>query len=238
MNKLVLTLFFSLSLLVFLACKKDKPVAKTVTDIDGNVYKIVKIGTQTWMAENLKTTKLNDGTLIPNITDDTEWINAQGAAYCWYNNDISHKNINGSLYNSMAVNTGKLAPKGWHVPSNVDWSYLVEYLIANGYNYDGTTNANKIGKAMASKSGWQLDNTLGKVGNDQISNNKTGFNGFPSGRRNELGVFELLGANASFYTKNNDNSNKSYGFSSYFEFVYDIPVANPNFGYSVRCIKD
>ena len=85
----------------------------TVTDIDGNVYQTVKIGTQTWMVENLKTTKFNDGTSIPNITDSLAWWALSTPGYCFYNNDTANKSIYGALYNWYTVKTDKLAPTGW-----------------------------------------------------------------------------------------------------------------------------
>ena len=102
---------FVLIFIFFTNCKKDSNdtnviVAETgtVTDIEGNVYKTVKIGSQWWMAENLKTTKYTDGNPI--------------YGYSWYGNDITNKNIYGALYNWDAVESGKLAPQGWHIPSD------------------------------------------------------------------------------------------------------------------------
>ena len=109
-------------------CKKDKATPATVTDIDGNVYHTVKIGTQTWMLENLRTTHYNDNTPIENITDNTAWKNSDGPAYSWYNNDITNKTAYGALYNWEAIYTGKLAPKGWHVPSVADWEQLINFI--------------------------------------------------------------------------------------------------------------
>src|SRR5574344_1392260 len=88
----------------------------TVTDIDGNVYHTITIGTQTWMVENLKVSKYNDGTAIPNVTDATAWAALTTGAYCDYNNDVANGTKYGHLYNWYAVNTGKLAPSGWHGP--------------------------------------------------------------------------------------------------------------------------
>ncbi|UCE18461.1 MAG: hypothetical protein JSV84_16660 [Gemmatimonadota bacterium] len=100
----------------------------TVTDIDGNVYKVVTIGDQIWMAENLKTTKFSDGEPIPNVTDNSEWCSRVTPAYCWYNNNSSNRDTLGGLYNWYAVNTGKLAPTGWHIPSEAEWNILISYL--------------------------------------------------------------------------------------------------------------
>jgi uncharacterized protein (TIGR02145 family) len=108
-----------------------------LTDIDGNVYNTVIIGTQVWMTENLKTTKYNDNTKIPNVIDNTPWCTLPTPAYCWYKNDeASNKHSYGALYNWFTVNTGKLCPTGWHVPSEVEWTTLTDCLggesIASG----------------------------------------------------------------------------------------------------------
>lgn len=97
-------------------------------DIEGNTYKTVIIGEQEWMAENLKTTKFNDGLDIPNVTDMTKWVQMESAAYSWYDNDISNKNVYGGLYNWHAVNTGKLCPEGWRVSTDNDWKILMNHL--------------------------------------------------------------------------------------------------------------
>jgi uncharacterized protein (TIGR02145 family) len=100
-----------------------------ITDADGNYYNIVTIGTQTWMAENLETTKYNDGNNIPNISDNVAWSNLTTPGYCWYNNDDStYKNLYGALYNWYTVNRGKLCPIGWHVPTDAEWTTLTTYL--------------------------------------------------------------------------------------------------------------
>ena len=116
--------------------------AQTVTDIDGNVYNTVTIGTQAWMAENLKTTKLNDGTAMPLVTNNTAWSGASwespAPAYCWYNNDMAtYKGTYGALYNWFSLDTasngGKnVCPAGWHVPSYAEWTTLIDYLGGEG----------------------------------------------------------------------------------------------------------
>jgi uncharacterized protein (TIGR02145 family) len=144
----------------------------TMTDSDGNVYRTVKIGTQDWTAENLRTTKYNDGSSI-------------GSGYHFYNNltDPAEKKKWGALYTQSAAKSGKLAPKGWHLPTNAEWDTLKNYLITHGYNYDGTTNENKIAKSMAAPTDWQDYGEPGAVGNDLSMNNASGFSALPAGWR-------------------------------------------------------
>jgi uncharacterized protein (TIGR02145 family) len=112
------------------------------------------------MAENLKTTKYNDETAIPLVTDNTAWTNLTTPRYCWYNNDESNKNIYGAMYNGFTVQTSKLCPTGWHVPRALEFIDLDVYLIENGYNYDGTTIQNKIAKSMAATTRWASSTEL------------------------------------------------------------------------------
>ena len=106
-----------LATLSLTSCNDDDNDEAGVTDVCGNTYKTLTFGTQTWMAENLRTTKYNDGSSIPNLIGNAEWSN-DTPAYCWYNNDYKEKgSISGALYNWYAVETGKLCPTGWHVPS-------------------------------------------------------------------------------------------------------------------------
>ena len=161
----------------------------TVTDIDGNTYDYLTYGTQQWTVEHAAMETYRDGTPIPQVTDATQWSSLTTGAWCYYDNDPTK----GKLYNWYAVvgihdndpNTPnkEFAPSGWHVPTDAEWTTLEEYLIANGYNYDGTTTGNKIAKAMASTIGWNNDTNIGAVGNDQSLNNSSGFNAFPNGSR-------------------------------------------------------
>ena len=97
----------------------------SIKDKDRNVYKTVIIGTQVWMAENLKTTKYKDGTAIPLVTDGNAWAALSTPGYCWYNNDAAtYEDTYGVLYNWYTVNTGKLCPTGWHVPSDAEWTTI------------------------------------------------------------------------------------------------------------------
>ena len=113
MNQKIALLLF---LLFFQQNSFSQP--ETVTDIDGNSYKTILIGNQLWMAENLRTTKLNDGTKISYLADKFTWSNSTSPLYCWDNNNENDKNkIYGALYNWYTVETGKICPIGWHVPS-------------------------------------------------------------------------------------------------------------------------
>jgi hypothetical protein len=115
------------------SCKKNEDNI-TVTDIEGNVYHTVTIGSQIWMVENLQVTSYNDGTAIPNITDNNIWMNLKTGAYCNYNNDMNMVNTYGRLYNWYAVNTQKICPTGWHVPADTDWpTFTLAQKSANGF---------------------------------------------------------------------------------------------------------
>lgn len=232
---------FCLLMLMTVACKKDKasgPQYGTVTDIEGNVYKTIKIGDQEWMAENLKTHKLNDGTPIAYVTSDATWadVNNTNPMMCYYDNDVdNNKDKYGALYNWYAVNTGKLPPAGWHVPTDADWKKLEDYLIANGYNYDGTTTGNKIAKSLAAKSGWEPDLDPGNVGNDQASNNKAGFYILPAGYRSESGTF--LGLGVIGYFKSAGHSNNYWGVEAHAPYL-NWNAMQIGVGLPIRCVKD
>jgi uncharacterized protein (TIGR02145 family) len=168
----ILFCFVFLLLLIGCAKKEESPTGNTpqngtVTDIEGNMYKTVTIGTQNWMAENLKTTKYKDGTAIPNVTDNTAWKNLIAPAYCWYNNDILNKTPYGALYNWYTVNTGKLCPSGWHVPTDEEWTVLSTYL--GGLSIAG-------GKLKETGTGHWLNPNTGAT-------NETGFTALPGGYR-------------------------------------------------------
>ena len=222
---------------------------KPLEDVDGNTYEFITYGDQTWSVENAKMETYRDGTAIPQVTDATEWANLTTGAWCYYNNDSTK----GKLYNWYAVmgihDAASLsdaslrkafAPEGWHVPTDAEWTTLENYLIANGYNYDGTTTGNKIAKAMASTTGWNTSTVTGAVGNDQSLNNSSGFNGFPEGTRNYFGSFS------------NNEGNQAIFWSSTEEDVYNVwdrylsyknsylyrTNDNKRDGFSVRFVRD
>jgi uncharacterized protein (TIGR02145 family)/uncharacterized repeat protein (TIGR02543 family) len=209
-----------------------------VMDIDGNIYTTVTIGTQTWMVENLKTTRFNDGSAIPLVADSAAWASLSTPAYCWYNNDSIYKSNNyGALYNWYSVNTGKLAPNGWHVPDTTEWNTLQDYLIANGFNYDGTTIDNKIAKSLAAKTDWAPSTGLGDVGNDLSKNNKSGFTTHPCGHRFWRATFYDLGISDTWWSATAYDGisacDRAIFNSSYWLYSGQY---HKNNGFSVRCI--
>ena len=148
------------------------PNAGNVTDADGNVYQSVRIGNQVWTVENLRTTTYNDGTPTPR------------GGYCFYNNatDPAERKKWGALYPWSIVATGKLAPAGWHVPTDAEWSALESNVAALGYN--------NTAKALSAKTDWVANTFDRAIGNDLSKNNTTGFSALPAGCRNGNGDVE------------------------------------------------
>jgi uncharacterized protein (TIGR02145 family)/uncharacterized repeat protein (TIGR02543 family) len=210
-----------------------------IRDIDGNTYTEVKIGNQVWMVENLKTTKYNDGSEIPMVAGNTDWGALSSPGYCWYANDISNKEPYGALYNWHAVNTGKLAPAGWRVSGYADWIELRDFLISNGYNYDGTTTDNKIAKSLASTSLWGSNNGAGAIGNVLSQNNRSGFNGYPNGfRGSPSGTFDKLGAVSNWWTTTENGANATrFGMATELITLY-VENDDKRYGFAVRCIRN
>jgi len=219
-----------------------------IKDIDGNVYKGVTIGTQVWMAENLKTTKYNDGTPIPNITDNTAWAALTTGAYSDYNNTPSNSTTYGRLYNWYAVdnnaatkvasNGGKnVCPTGWHIPSDIEWTTLTDYLTNNGYGYEGS--GVDIAKSMAATSGWTSFGTPGTVGNDQASNNSSGFTALPGGYRYFNGTFGLIGNYGYWWSATESGASSAWGRNLTYNNVGVSSYGSyEKYGFSVRCVRD
>lgn len=171
------------NLIVYKQATEDNEVNfnySTLTDIEGNTYKTILIGDQIWMAENLRSTYYNDGTPIPLVTETSDWSSLSSPAFCWYENNIeSYKKTYGALYNWFAVNTGKLCPKGWHVPSDAEWHKLILYLDVSALfsNPESLTAGGKL----KSIDFWQ-DSNIGAT-------NSSGFNALPAGNRYVSGHF-------------------------------------------------
>ena len=223
----------------------------TVTDQDGNSYPYLTYGDQVWTVKNAEMITYRDGTPIPQVTDATEWANLTTGAWCYHDNDPS----NGKLYNWYAIagihdndeNTPNkvLAPEGWHVPSDTEWTELENYLIANGYNYDGTSTENKIGKSLASTSEWNSSTNNGDVGSNQILNNSSGFNAPPKSYRIENGEFYSQGVHAMFWSSTESlNFNFPMAWNRYLSYDSKNLFRNAslstdkNSGLSVRIVSD
>ena len=206
---------------------------------DQHVYRWMKFGRQCWMIDNLQTYIYNDGASIMNITDATSWEELTTGAYCNYGNNISNVNTYGRLYNWYAVNTGKLCPLGWHIPTEDEWSTLEKYLISNSFGSNGVKNDNTIAKAMASTLGWKESMNMGAIGNDPTKNNRCGFSAMPAGYRNIDGRFINLGQNCYFWSSTESGKVSSYRYLSYFSgnSIYSLSH-DKNIGFSIRCIKD
>ena len=197
----------------------------TMTDQDGNVYKTVTIGTQTWMAENLRTTKYNDGTAIPTVTDNDEWGDLTDGAFCNYNDtaNIDYIATYGRLYNWYTVNTGKLAPIGWHVPTDAEWTTLSDYL--GGLSI----TAGKLKEAGTTH--WYSPNTG--------ATNETGFTALPGGSRSSNGTFGNIGNYGYWWSTTEYNAtyslhrSMSYNYNNVSGYSYKKVL-----GFSVRCVKD
>ena len=220
-------------------------IGDSTASCDGEPYQSIVYGTQEWTVENACHITYRDGTPIPEVTDQEEWENLTTGAWSYYENNSE----NPRLYNWYAVmgihdtdpNTPnkEFAPQGWHVPSDDEWTTLENHLIANGYNYDGTTTENKIAKAMASTTGWESSEAAGATGNDQSSNNSSGFNAFPGGDRNYDGSFNFEGSDAFFWS----SSESSAASAWYRNLSYDSSNLSrygnfKRFGFSVRFVRD
>ena len=207
----------------------------TVTDIDGNVYKTVTIGNQTWMAENLKVTHYRDGTAIPNVSSNTSWAALTTGAYCDYNNTLSISADYGKLYNWYVVaDIRNVAPLGWHVATDAEWVVLREYSNAH------FGKSISVSKSLAANSKWIAYTTIGSIGNDLTINNSLGFTLLPGGNRNNAtGIFDAVTSFGGWWSStentvstawNRDMHNTSTDLGRY--------DTNKKYGMSIRCIKD
>ena len=211
-----------------------------VVDIDGNAYKTIKIGDQVWMAENLKTTRYRNGDAISNQTMPIPWGTTTNGAWCDYKNLQLNGNKYGHLYNWYAVaDPRNIAPEGWHVPTDAEWTELVNYLIANGGNWDGTTTGNKIGKSLAAATNWKSYTTEGAIGFDILINNSSGFTALPGGYRGSDGTFYGIGYYGDWWSSTEDGA--TYAWSRVLDYSGSSLYRGSNsksYGFSVRCLRD
>jgi uncharacterized protein (TIGR02145 family) len=200
----------------------------TVTDIDGNAYKTIIIGTQTWMAENLKVTRYRNGDSLLNVTNNTAWYNLATGAYCDYDNTPSNSTTYGKLYNWHAVNDPRnICPAGWHAPNEAEWETLGVYL--GGYQI--------IGGKMK-----ETGITHWVISNDGATN-ESGFTGLPGGMRYFDGPF--IDIHHSGYWWSSSKANDYYDLEAHYYFLSGAGdnnfldgYGNKTNGMSVRCLKD
>lgn len=195
-----------------------------VIDADGNSYKTVVIGTQVWMGKNLMTTRYNDYTAIPMVSDATVWSNSSTPAYCWYNNDAAtYKSVYGALYNWYTVKTGKLCPTGWHVPSNAEWTTLTDYL--GGESVAG----GKLKETGTSH--WYPPN--------EGATNSSGFTALPGGQHMPDGTFGNIEYSGLWWsTTDNTIPGAYFWYAHQFYTGFVSTGSKQNAGVSVRCLKD
>jgi uncharacterized protein (TIGR02145 family) len=229
-----------IAFLIFLAAVLSGAVsanAGTVTDIDGNVYQTVTIGTQEWMAENLKVTHYRNGDAIPNVTDDITWQGLSIGGYCNYSNDVSNVATYGRLYNWYAVtDIRNIAPDGWHVASDVEWKQLEMHLGMSQAQADatdgrGTDEGGKLKEAGTTH--WDSPNTG--------ATNESGFSGLPAGIRSYThGTFFYIGSDAVFWTSTEFNSLFAWlrALHNSYSLVTRNCLNNKGEGFSVRCVRD
>jgi uncharacterized protein (TIGR02145 family) len=211
-------------ILINTRCEKNPP--ESVTDIDGNIYKTVTIGDQVWLAENLRVTKLNDGNEIPSIEDNAVWVSLTTPGLCFYENNIGNKDPYGALYNWYAVSTNKLCPEGWHVPSDIEWTTLTDFLggesLAGGKLKETGTDH------------WAAPNTG--------ATNVSGFSALPGGYRGAQGLYYFQGTWGNYWT-----STSPYESVAYYRLMTNVSQEVDNgkgnavqrlIGHSVRCIMD
>ena len=200
----------------------------TVTDIEGTVYKTIEIGDQTWMAENLKTTRYNNNIPIPEVTDDLAWLNLETPGFCWYDNDsTTYRAVYGALYNSYVVRSGNICPTGWHVPSNDEWNRLIDFI-------GGREGA-----------GIKLKETGGLHWYpDVLATNEFGFTAVPSGWRH-WNAFQYIDGLLLYWTSTDtgdgylDTAMMQLGnIDNFFVMLNPDPVLPKDTGLSIRCIKD
>ena len=207
-----------------------------ITDIDGNSYKIIKLGSQWWMAENLKVTHYRNGEPIPNVTDNSEWLNLTTGAYCHYNNDETIAITYGRLYNWHAVSDNRnLAPAGWHVPSDAEWKQIEKYLGMSDSEISrtgrrGTDEGGKLKEIGTTH--WASPN--------EGATNLSLFTALPAGARNYGVVFNELSLESFFWTtdqyNNYDAWNRILTYNS--ASIYRYYGNGKWLGYSIRCVKD
>jgi len=204
-----------------------------VYDLDNNKYTVVKIGKQYWFQQNLRTTQYRDTTFIATGLDENEWKQTTKGAYAIYESLAKNTDSFGLLYNGYAVSTGKLCPKGWHIPSDEEWKELETFLGVGADEINRTGGRSTLASLVKSSDNWK-DNTM-------AMENSSGFSVLPAGTRNDYGDFMVAGQFAGFWTSTPYETADNYLW--YRHFYYNTPEFGRNYviknnGYSCRCLKD
>lgn len=240
-NKIKITFsIFTLTLLLT-ACKdKNSEIERPYTP--SSLIEL-KIGTQIWSANNLDVSNFQNGDEIPQAKTPNDWQFAGetgNPVWCYYNYDLSNGKKSAKLYNWYAVHDKrKLAPLGWHVSTYAEWFTLISYLTNNSFGYQGS--GDDVAKSMAATSGWEYSSIPGSVGNNQTSNNSTGFTAIPGGTCGPKGKFYYMGSLSAYWSYSSKSTYNAYVFSlidsseKIFEQGGD---GGRESGYSVRCVKD
>ncbi|MGS2727458.1 FISUMP domain-containing protein [Psychroserpens sp. BH13MA-6] len=227
-NSLFLSLFATLSVCL-VSCNGDDDntssgwaCGDTITDVDGHVYTTVAIGSDCWIQQNLNTASYNDGTAIPNVTDQTDWTQLETGAWAYYDNDVVTGQLHGKLYNWYAIENGNLCPEGWHVPTAGEYNQLVSSLG---------------GSAIA---GEKMKTTMGWNNSPDNATNSSGLSVLPSGNRDYFGGFLGLGENVWFFTASEDTNDpeRALWLKVTSESNTDTGTALKKDGLPCRCVLD
>ncbi len=251
-----ITYLLLIAILINFSCSNNEdggePIVQqsTITDArDGNVYRIVTIGSQTWMAENLR--------YIPSVSPPN--FESTTSPYYYVNNyydtvlndakSTANYQTYGVLYNWSAAMNGDTSsdlnpsgkncncPQGWHLPSKAEFEQLRNFLIANGYGFEGS--GGDVAKSLASKTNWNTFADIGSIGNNLDANNSSGFSALPGGNKIAYGNYGLTGKYANFWTTSEVSATSATS--------YHLSYQSPNLyfgdndkrsGYSIRCVKD
>ncbi len=197
-------------------------LSETLFDVDNNLYKVIQIGDQVWMAENFRTTHLNEDTPIPQLK--TSWGSVSSPAYCWHsNNEADYKYPYGALYNWYAVAHEKFCPDGWRVPNHEDWTNLVDYL--GGFS----VAADKLKETGTVY--WFLGNSG--------ATNESGFTGRPGGMRLQDGTFYPVWTDAYWWSASESGSMNAENWQIFVNSPYCVTNSfDKSFGLSVRLMRD
>jgi uncharacterized protein (TIGR02145 family) len=255
MKSRFLHFFIAILIVLFFGCSKssdnnnENSSSNSIRPISPITASEIQIGNQIWSSKNLNVSKYSDGTIIPQVTDPLQWANLTTGAWCYYNNTTANGTTYGKLYNWYAVvgiyDTAsaanpslrkKLAPTGWHIPTDWEWSSLINYLDPSADG--GNTLSNSAGGRM--KATGNIQEGTGLWNGENIgASNESGFSGLPAGARGYNGPFNVIGSDGIWWSSSENNSTGAFIRGLY----YNVGSAARGYyskkcGLSVRCVKD